>query len=171
MTSQQVFPSATFPAYPAISLTPPAEWTPDVVPDALGALKGPVIDGEYTANVVISVSRRTPGYQLQDIAASVDAFMATLPDAVLLGTEPAVINGRQWHVREARYTHPEAGSLTQFTAVTVVDQGVAADVVQLTGSCRLQEDDHKKAIYSLVASAEVSAAPSQTAVGHRPSAR
>ncbi|MEV7607055.1 hypothetical protein AB0N65_16600 [Paenarthrobacter sp. NPDC089322] len=159
MTSHQVFPSATLPAYPAIKLTPPAGWTQHVVPDAVGAIMAPAAEGRYTANVVISVSRRLPGYELQDIAASVDAHLAGLPEAVLLGTEPVVINGRPWHVREARYTHPDAGSLTQFTAVTVVDNRTASDVVQLTGSFRPEEDEDKKAVYSLVASTEVSAAP------------
>ena len=160
MTSQQIFPSKAFPAYPTISVNPPAGWTEQVVPDAVGALMGPASEGSYTPNVVISVSRRVPGYQLQDIAASVDAFLADLPDAVLLGTEPVVINGRQWHVREARYTHPQAGSLAQFTAVTVFHHEVASDVVQLTGSCQpLEGNQDLKAIYSVVASADVSAGP------------
>lgn len=117
---------------------------------------GPAVPGSYVPNVVITVSRRTPDYGLKDIAKSVDAFLSTLPDAVLLGTEPVVINGRDWHIREARYTHPDAGSLTQFTAVTVVQQDVATDVVQLTGSCRASDDNQDlKAIYALVASAEV----------------
>jgi hypothetical protein len=159
MTSQQVFPSKAFPAYPTISVTTPANWTEQVVPDALGALTGPASEGGYTPNVVISVSRRLPGYKLQDIAASVDAFMAGLPDAVLLGTEPVVINGRDWHVREARYTHPQAGSLAQFTAVTVFHHESATDVVQLTGSCQpLEGKEDLKAIYSLVASADVNSA-------------
>lgn len=156
MTSQQVFPSKAFPAYPTISVNPPAGWTEQVVPDALGALMGPATPGSYTPNVVITVSRRLPGYQLGDIAASVDAFLAALPESVLLGTEPVVINGRDWHVREARYTHEQAGSLAQFTAVTVVHHGSASDVVQLTGSCQpLEGNDDLKAIYSLVASADV----------------
>lgn len=160
MTTQQVFPSAAFPAYPVIRVKAPDGWTEQVVPDAVGALMAPATEGRYTANVVISVSRRLPGYRLQDIAASVDSFLNALPDAVLLGTEPVVINGRSWHVREARYTHPEAGSLAQFTAVTVVDQDVASDVVQLTGSCQPLEDKNDlKAIYSLVASADVTPAP------------
>ena len=159
MTSHQVFPSAAFPAYPTIKLNPPAGWTGQVVPDAVGALMAPAAEGRYTANVVISVSRRLPGYQLQDIAASVDSFLAALPDAVLLGTEPVVINGRDWHVREARYTHPQAGSLAQFTAVTVVQQETAVDIVQLTGSCQPDEGNQDlKAIYSLVASADVTPA-------------
>ena len=158
--SQQVFPSASFPAYPTIKLNPPAGWTHQVVRDALGALMAPAAEGRYTANVVISVSRRLPGYQLQDIAASVDSFLDALPEAVLLATEPVVINGRDWHVREARYTHPQAGSLAQFTAVTVVQQDAAADVVQLTGSCQPIEGNHDlKAIYSLVASADVTPGP------------
>ncbi|MBT2587793.1 hypothetical protein [Arthrobacter sp. ISL-95] len=156
MTSQQVFPSAAFPAYPSIKLNPPAGWTQQVVPDAVGAVIAPSAAGSYTANVVITVSRRLPGYQLQDAAATVDGFLDALADAVLLATEPVVINGRDWHVREARYTHPQAGSLTQFTAVTVVHQDTTADVVQLTGSCQPIEDNSDlKAIYSLVASADV----------------
>lgn len=156
MPTQQIFPSTAFPAYPSIRVSPPEGWTNRVVPDAVGALMGPAEAGEYTPNVVISVSRRTPDYRLPDIAQSVDAFLATLPDAVLLGTEPVDINGRDWHIREARYTHPDAGSLTQFTAVTVVDQGVAADVVQLTGSCRAGDGSQDiKAIYALVASTEI----------------
>ncbi|ASN21962.1 hypothetical protein WBN73_20115 [Paenarthrobacter sp. CCNWLY172] len=159
MTSHQVFPSAEFPAYPSIKLNAPAGWSQQVVPDAVGALMAPAAEGRYTANVVISVSRRLPGYQLQDIAASVDSFLDALPDAVLLGTEPVVINGRDWHVREARYTHPQAGSLAQFTAVTVVHHETAADIVQLTGSCQPTEgNDDLKAIYSLVASADVTPA-------------
>ncbi|MFJ4169839.1 hypothetical protein ACIPY3_10030 [Paenarthrobacter sp. NPDC089714] len=156
MPSHQIFPSADFPAYPSISVDPPEGWRTQVVPDAVGALLAPEISGEYTPNVVISMSRRAPDYQLRDIAASVDGFLSSLPDAVLLGTEPVVINGRDWHIREARYTHPDAGSLTQFTAVTVVHQGVAADVVQLTGSCRFVEgSDDIKAIYAVVASAQI----------------
>jgi hypothetical protein len=156
MTSQQVFPSEAFPAYPVIRVNAPAGWTQQVVPDAVGAFMAPASEGKYIANVVISVSRRLPGYQLRDIAASVDSFLDALPDAVLLATEPVVINGRDWHVREARYTHPQAGSLAQFTAVTVVHQDAAADVVQLTGSCQPIEDNSDlKAIYSLVASADV----------------
>ncbi|MCT9869911.1 hypothetical protein [Paenarthrobacter aurescens] len=159
MTSHQVFPSSGFPAYPTIKLNAPAGWSQQVVPDAVGALMAPTAEGRYTANVVISVSRRLPGYQLQDIAASVDSFLDALPDAVLLGTEPVVINGRDWHVREARYTHPQAGSLAQFTAVTVVHHETAADIVQLTGSCQPTEgNDDLKAIYSLVASADVTPA-------------
>ncbi|MGO4146589.1 hypothetical protein AB4Y77_16040 [Paenarthrobacter sp. YAF11_1] len=159
MTSHQVFPSAAFPAYPTIKLNAPAGWSQHVVPDAVGAMMAPAAEGSYTANVVITVSRRLPGYQLQDIAASVDSFLDALPDAVLLGTEPVVINGRDWHVREARYTHPQAGSLAQFTAVTVVHQETAADIVQLTGSCQPTEgNDDLKAIYSLVASADVTPA-------------
>ncbi len=160
MTSHQVFPSDAFPAYPSIKLAPPAGWTQQVVPDAVGALMAPAAAGNYTANVVISVSRRLPGYGLQDIAASVDQFLDALPDAVLLATEPVVINGRDWHVREARYTHPQAGSLAQFTAVTVVQHQAAADIVQLTGSCQPGEgNDDLKAIYSVVASADVTPAP------------
>lgn len=160
MTSQQVFPSTAFPAYPAIKLNPPAGWSQQVVPDAVGAIMAPATTGKYTANVVITVSRRLPEYQLQDAAATVDGFLDSLPDAVLLATEPVVINGRDWHVREALYTHPQAGSLTQFTAVTVVHQDAAADVVQLTGSCQPIEDKNDlKAIYSLVASADVIPAP------------
>ena len=156
MTSHQVFPSEAFPAYPAIKLDPPAGWTRQVVPDAVGALMAPTVEGRYTANVVISVSRRLPGYQLGDIAASVDSFLDALPDAVLLGTEPVVINGRDWHVREARYTHPQAGPLAQFTAVTVVHHEAAADIVQLTGSCQPTEGNQDlKSIYAVVASADV----------------
>lgn len=160
MTSQQVFPSEAFPAYPTIKLNPPAGWTQQVVPEAVGALMASATEGNYTANVVISVSRRRPGYGLQDIAASVDRFLDSLPEAVLLGTEPVTINGRDWHVREARYTHPQAGPLAQFTAVTVVDQEASADVVQLTGSCQpLEGNQDLKAIYSVVASAEITPAP------------
>ncbi|QOT15463.1 hypothetical protein [Paenarthrobacter sp. YJN-5] len=156
MPSTQLYPSTAFPAFPSIAVDPPEGWTPRVVPDAVGALMGPAVPGSYVPNVVITVSRRTPDYGLKDIAKSVDAFLSTLPDAVLLGTEPVVINGRDWHIREARYTHPDAGSLTQFTAVTVVQRDVTTDVVQLTGSCRASDDNQDlKAIYALVASTEV----------------
>jgi len=128
------FPSADFPAFPAVSLQYPDEWTPRPVVNTLFA----VIDDRgaeaFSPNVVAGVTRAVGSFTLEQAAAAVQADVAALNEVAPVDAAQVGFGGTPWFVSEFAHSTEAAGTVIQIIAVTVVASGPFTDVVRVTGT-------------------------------------
>jgi hypothetical protein len=134
MTQQVSFPSTTFPAYPALSLSVPDDWEPLHLAGVPLAVGGPLKPGEFRPNVVTAITRFSAGYELTTAINAVSEKFAGLEQAHEIGRDQTTINGREWFHIESSFIDPRAGTLVQAVHLTLVANGPVVDLVQVTGS-------------------------------------
>ncbi|WP_114856412.1 hypothetical protein [Brachybacterium sp. YJGR34] len=136
------YPSPDFPGPPRISVTVPDEWEPLTVPGVQLAVAQPRVEGQFRANVVVTVQRFGPEFTLESARAGLDQRKASLPELEELGTGELEIGGRTWIASEYGYTQPGRSTVVQAARYAVVDRGgVATDVLEIVGSCGAESAD------------------------------
>lgn len=132
--AQASFPSADFPAFPAVTLDAPDGWEPRAFAGTLLALiddRGP---DAFSPNVVVGVTRTVAGHTLDEAAAAIEEYVARLPEVAQVDAARVEFGGRAWAVSEFAYASAAVGTVVQVVAVTVVDHGPVTDVVRVTGT-------------------------------------
>lgn len=130
------YPSADFPGPPRISVEVPDDWETLTVPGVQLAVAQPRIEGQFRANVVVTVQRFGPDFTLEAAKAGLEQRKAALPELEELGTGDIDVEGTTWIASEYGYTQPGRPTVVQAARYTVLDRGgVAMDVLELVGSC------------------------------------
>lgn len=134
MTASVSFPSAAFPAFPAVTLQVPDEWQPINAYGSILAVAEPVEPGAFRSNVVVAISRFGSDYQLQTAVDAVIAKFGEQPDVAILGQEEREVLGVPGFRMEASFTAEGVGTLVQAIHLAVIRSGSMSDLVQITGS-------------------------------------
>ncbi|HEX7349947.1 hypothetical protein [Brachybacterium sp.] len=142
MAKNVEYPSADFPGPPRISLEVPDDWETLTVPGVQLAVAQPRVDGQFRANVVVTVQRFGPEFTLQAAKAGLEQRKAALPELEELGTGEIEVEGTTWIASEYGYTQPGRPTVVQAARYAVVDRdGVAKDVLEIVGSCGAESAD------------------------------
>ncbi|KRA25027.1 hypothetical protein ASD65_11775 [Microbacterium sp. Root61] len=128
------FPSAAFPAFPAVSLQHPDEWTPRAVVNTLFAVIDDRGADAFSPNVVAGVTRAVGAVTLEQAAAAVQADIAALNEVAPVDAAQVGFDGTPWFVSEFAHLTEAAGTVIQIIAVTVVESGPFTDVIRVTGT-------------------------------------
>jgi hypothetical protein len=156
--SEAQYPSAEFPAAPAVTLTCPDDWAALLLPQALVAAGYVGNSGDqFRANVTVTRSR-TSGISLQDAAEATTSALAASPEWQEISTEYLHgLGGHDCFLAEGTFRHPDAGTLHQLAEVVVVSSGPYLDLVQVVGTCAAdQAAERLPEIRSILADATVS---------------
>ncbi len=138
------FPSADFPGPPRISLQVPDDWETLTVPGVQVAVAQPRVEGQFRANVVVTVQRFGPEFTLEAARAGLERRKAALPELEELGTGELEVEGNTWIASEYGYTQPGRPTVVQAARYAVIDRGgVAKDVLEIVGSCGAESADEE----------------------------
>lgn len=138
------FPSAEFPGPPRISLQVPDEWETLTVPGVQVAVAQPRVEGQFRANVVVTVQRFGPDFTLEAARAGLEQRKAALPELEELGTGEIEVEGNTWIASEYGYTQPGRPTVVQAARYAVIDRGgIAKDVLEIVGSCGAESADEE----------------------------
>lgn len=132
-SKQARFPSAEFPELPALTMAIPEGWAARQVPGTLLAVvldRGP---GAFSPNIVITLTRGTQS-TWEQAEAAVDEYAAGLQDVETAPRERVVLGERRWSVLEFAHVIPEAGTVFQTIATTLVDRGPVFDLIRATST-------------------------------------
>ncbi|GAA1287866.1 MULTISPECIES: hypothetical protein [Brachybacterium] len=136
MTRNIAYPSADFPGPPTITVGIPDDWETLTVPGVHLAAAQPHVDGQFRANIVVTVQRFGPDFTDQDARAGLEQRKSSLPGLEELGTGTVDVDGTSWTTSEYSYTQPGHTTVVQSARYTLVDRGgVAKDIVEIVGSC------------------------------------
>ena len=156
MTDRISFPSAQFPALPAISLELPAKWSGVVVPATLLAARREVDAGEFRSNVIVRSQRVDADGDLKSAAKVVDDGIAELAEVEDIGRAVVQTDGRQTYAREFAYRHPVGGTLAQSWRVLLVAHEGVTDIIELIGTVSAQRPRDLAEIRTILDSAVIS---------------
>lgn len=134
MSTVLCFPSAEFPAPPDLSVTLPADWRGERVPESTLAAVRDVVPGEFVSNVIVRSYRVRDDFTIDNAAQSVNAALDSLPDVTEIGRESIKRADRSGYRREVSYRDPVAGTLIQAVLVYAVHRETVADVVEVVGT-------------------------------------
>lgn len=136
MAKRIAYPSADFPGPPRVAVEVPDDWETLMVPGVQLAVAQPRTDGQFRANVVVTVQRFGPDFTLQAARAGLEQRKAALPELEELGTGEIEVEGTSWIASEYGYTQPGRPTVVQAARYAVLDRGgVAMDVLEIVGSC------------------------------------
>lgn len=128
------FPSPAFPAFASVTLEHPGTWTPRPVAGSVLAVVDDRGADAFSPNVVVGITRAAAGHTLEAASAAIDEYVRGLPEFAPVDAALVEFGGAAWWVSEFAYATEAVGTVIQVVAVTVVDAGVAADVVRVTGT-------------------------------------
>ncbi|WP_394940562.1 hypothetical protein [Psychromicrobium sp. YIM B11713] len=128
------FPSAQFPGFPSVEVEVPEGWLPRAVQDTVAAWVFPDESGDFASNLVLSITRLASSRSLAETTQNIEQATSQLNEVELFDSVDVTLNGRDWHVHEYVFVHPQVGTLIQVMAATNVQLGDFTDTVQLTGS-------------------------------------
>lgn len=138
------FPSADFPGPPRITLEVPDGWETLTVPGVQVAVAQPRVEGQFRANVVVTVQRVGPEFSLAEARAGLEQRKAALPELEELGTGELERQGTTWIASEYGYTQPGRPTVVQAARYAVIDRGgIAMDVLEIVGSCGAESADQE----------------------------
>ncbi len=132
--TQLTFPSAAFPAFPAVVADVPDDWQAVSVPGTVMATAAPEVAGEFRPNVVVSITRFAAGYALGTAEEAVAQRFAGFEQAHEIGRDRSEIGGREWAHIESTFVDPRVGTVVQAAHLAVVENGPVVDLVQVTGT-------------------------------------
>lgn len=136
------YPSADFPGPPRISLDVPDDWEALTVPGVQLAVAQPLVEGQFRANVVVTVQRFGPEFTLAEARSGLEQRKAALPELEELGTGEIEVEGTTWIASEYGYTQPGRPTVVQAARYAVLDRGgIATDVLEIVGSCGAESAD------------------------------
>jgi len=142
MAQRIQYPSADFPGPPQISIEVPDDWETLTVPGVQVAVAEPRVEGQFRANVVVTVQRFGADFTLEAARAGLDQRKAALPELEELGTGEIEVEGTTWIASEYGYTQPGRPTVVQAARYAVMDRGgVATDVLEVVGSCGAETAD------------------------------
>lgn len=144
MAKKIEYPSADFPGPPRIAVHVPDDWETLTVPGVQVAVAQPRVEGQFRANVVVTVQRFGPDFTLEAAKAGLEQRKAALPELEELGTGEIQVEGMTWIASEYGYTQPGRPTVVQAARYAVVDRGgVAKDVLEIVGSCGAESADEE----------------------------
>jgi len=145
------YPSQDFPGPPRITVEVPDDWETLTVPGVQLAVAQPRVDGQFRANVVVTVQRFGPEFTRDAARAGLEQRKAALPGLEEIGTGEVEVDGITWIASEYGYTQEDRPTVVQAARYAVVDRGgVAKDVVELVGSCGAEmADDEIETVRSI----------------------
>jgi len=126
---------------PAVAITVPEGWASKPVPGALIAVSADRGAGVFSPNVVVTHSREV-GATWEQVEAHVTSYLDTLVDPQEIDRQRVVLGGRRWTVVEFAHSVPEAGTVIQVLAATLVELAQVTDVVRLIGSLSATEHEN-----------------------------
>ncbi|MGP9693939.1 hypothetical protein ACT3TZ_04905 [Brachybacterium sp. AOP25-B2-12] len=135
MTRTIQFPSSDLPAKPRLALEVPDDWELVVVPGVEIAVAEPRPRDRFRTNLVVSVQRMPPGYDLERARTDLERRKAALPELEEIGTGPLESAGRTWLASEYGYTQAGGTTVVQAVRYAILDRGPVVDVVEVVGSC------------------------------------
>jgi len=142
MAKSVEYPSAQFPGPPRITIEVPDDWETLTVPGVQVAVAEPRVEGQFRANVVVTVQRFGADFTLEAARAGLDQRKAALPELEELGTGEIEVEGTTWIASEYGYTQPGRPTVVQAARYAVMDRGgVATDVLEVVGSCGAETAD------------------------------
>jgi len=142
MAKSVEYPSADFPGPPRIVVEVPDDWETLTVPGVQVAVAEPRAEGQFRANVVVTVQRFGPEFTLEAARAGLDQRKAALPELEELGTGEIEVEGTTWIASEYGYTQPGRPTVVQAARYAVIDRGgIATDVLEIVGSCGAESAD------------------------------
>ncbi|NYE96082.1 hypothetical protein FHU41_002332 [Psychromicrobium silvestre] len=155
--STSSFPSEAFPGFPSVSVELPEGWATRAVQDTLAAWVFPDGTENFTSNVVLSITRLAAERTLAETEAAIEAAASKLNEVELFNSVNVQMGGRDWHVHEYVFVHPQVGTLIQVMAATNVVSGDFTDTVQLTGSVSpLNQERDLDVVRDMIRGAQVS---------------
>ena len=142
MAKSVEYPSAKFPGPPRITIEVPDDGETLTVPGVQVAVAEPRVEGQFRANVVVTVQRFGADFTLEAARAGLDQRKAALPELEELGTGEIEVEGTTWIASEYGYTQPGRPTVVQAARYAVMDRGgVATDVLEVVGSCGAETAD------------------------------
>ncbi|WP_167042824.1 LpqN/LpqT family lipoprotein [Salinibacterium sp. ZJ454] len=129
------YPSAAFPAPPALGVDAPDGWSALVVENTVLAVGLPGEPGSFTPNVCVSVSR-VPGIRSldQSVESVVNGYEA-LADFAEIGRKSREVFDRPGFRIEGSFGMPGVGTVYQAAHLTVVPQGTVTHVINAVATC------------------------------------
>ena len=134
MTHTLTFPGDAAPAFPAVSLTVPDDWSALSVTGAVLAAGKTVEQGEFRPNVVVAISRFGAGYSLQTAIDGVVERVEAIAGVEELGRDTLEVLGHEGFRIEFSYPDARVGTLMQAVRIAVVENGPVVDLVQITAT-------------------------------------
>jgi len=129
-----VFPSAEFPAQPAVTLQIPEGWVPVQAPGAVMAARSAAGDGAFVSNVVVRIERRPLDFELGDAVAELRAFAIGRPEGTTSEPFTTDLDGRVFVGCDVSWVDDRAGTVLQAHLFGGVPTGRYLHLVQVTGS-------------------------------------
>ncbi|WP_166875729.1 LpqN/LpqT family lipoprotein [Salinibacterium sp. ZJ450] len=129
------YPSAAFPAPPALGVDAPDGWSALVVENTVLAVGLPSEPGVFTPNVCVSVSRVPGIHELDESVHSVVSAYEALDDFAEIGRESREVFGRPGFRIEGSFGMPSVGAVYQAAHLTVVQQGTVTHVINAVATC------------------------------------
>ena len=128
------FPSADFPAQPALTLQIPDDWAPVHAPGAVIAARRAASEGAFAPNVVVRLERRPAGFELGDAIAELRVFAADHPQGTTSEPFTTELDGRVFLGCDVSWVDDQVGTVLQAHLFGGVPSGPYLQLVQVTGS-------------------------------------
>lgn len=128
------FPSADFPAQPALTLQLPDDWAPVHTSGAVMAARRAADEGAFAPNVVVRVERRSVDFELGDAIAELKAFAAEHPQGATSEPFTTELDGRVFVGCDVSWVDDQVGTVLQAHLFGGVPSGPYLQLVQVTGS-------------------------------------
>lgn len=128
------FPSAEFPAQPAIALQIPPDWTPVHAPGAVMAARSAAEDGGFVPNVVVRIERRPPDFEITDALAELKQYAAARAQGTTSEPYESELDGRAFVGCDLSWVDDQVGTVLQAHLFGAVPSGPFLQLVQVTGS-------------------------------------
>lgn len=128
------FPSEEFPAQPAITLQIPQDWKPVHSPGAVMAARRAAEEGTFVPNVVVSIERRPPDFELTSALKELSEYAARRPRGTTSEPFKVELDGMLFIGCDLSWVDDQVGTVLQAHLFGGVPSGSFLQLVQVTGS-------------------------------------
>ena len=129
------YPSVNVPALPSVLVSVPKSWSVQLVQGALFAVSGPIVQGSFTANVLVSNARVSPEFPLTAVAQQLQQTLGALQDVEVVGQGDRELDGVPGHGQDVAFRTAEGQALLQTHWVGLCRRGACTDLLHVTGTC------------------------------------